>query len=880
MKTLTSWFRVNRALGPTILAIVGLSTLLALATSTKQTTTQTNSASTTVSVAPACTARAIFSASFTQGQDASPAVQQQWRDFIQSLIPASYDTVTISGSNDTTGRTLTDATIVPQIAAAMQNGTPGTWTAGGFTWNVGIGCQHGNDVELNANASGDTNTCDCPNPGYVVRPDISPGNANWGGVNTATCFGPSQTMTVTFSGPGAPSCDPPPSGMVSWWPAEGDANDIQDNNDGTIQGTVTFARGKVGQAFSFDGNTANYVFVPHNTNLDLTQFTVDAWVFPTPSNPTDGGFGTVVDKEFSSGGINYSLFVSHDGTVEVDFNNGSHQFVDSPPGAAPQNTWTHITGTYDGPSSKTLKLYVNGVLIGTHIADAGFETPATGQNLYIGVRNAASPQGSFQGLIDEVEVFDHALTGAEVLAIYNAGCTGKCRSCASAPGSMVSWWKGEGNTTDSEDSNNGIFNGTPAYGPGEVGQGFSLNGTDQYIEVPDSPNLSITGPITIDAWIKANNNTSEHAIVEKYDGGGSNGYFFRLSATGHLVAGICNASTFSTVSGATQVTTGTFHHVAAVFDGSNLQVYLDGVLDGTAPSVAPTDGTNPLEIGARGGSPGNFFNGVIDEVEIFDRALTQREVQRIYDAGSAGKCPCITPPSNMIAWWPGDDNAKDIQGGHDATLNDATFGPGEVSDAFKFDGTDDSVSIPASSDWNFGTGDFTFDFWALGNGTNRMHALSFEPDPTFASRNLDFDFNDPSGSGSGLFVFWNGGGNNFIQAGTVGQYTEGNWHHYALTRSGSTLTLYIDGAVAGTALNYTDPINLSGGSNNYIGASTGQVTSSRFFWNGLVDELEIFSSALSAGQVAALYNAGGAGKCKPQATPTPTPSPTPTPTPT
>src|SRR5437868_6698781 len=297
----------------------------------------------------------------------------------------------------------------------MKKHTGGSWAAGGFVWSVGIGCSQGDvdpdAVELNANSIADgAHVCACPNPGYVVRPDIGPNNSSWGGVNTATCGGPTQTMTVTFSGPALPTCATPPSGMISWWPAEGDANDIQDGNDGTFNGTPAYSSGKVGQAFSFDGNTADYVFVPHNTNLDLTQFTVDAWVYPTAS--PDGGYGTVIDKEFPTGGINYALFVGHDGTVEIDFNPGAHQFVDSPPGAAPQNTWTHIACTYDGPNgSKTLKLYVNGVLIGTHIADAGFETPPTGQDVTIGVRNANTLTGPFQGLIDEVEVFDHALTG-------------------------------------------------------------------------------------------------------------------------------------------------------------------------------------------------------------------------------------------------------------------------------------------------------------------------------------------------------------------------------------------------------------------------------------------------------------------------------------
>jgi len=212
-----------------------------------------------------------------------------------------------------------------------------------------------------------------------------------------------EVATIFAAGSnGKCGCTPAPNGMVSWWPGDLNTDDIQDGNNGSWNGTPAYGSGEVRQAFSFDGDTANYILIPHNNNLDLLAFTVDAWVYPT-ADPQSPGFGTVVDKEFSTGGINYFLTVGHDGTVEIDFNNGNHEFVDSAPGAAPQNTWTHIAGSYDGPNgSKTVKLYVNGVLVVTHTVSDGFDTPSIGQDLYIGVRNAASLQGPFQGLIDEV----------------------------------------------------------------------------------------------------------------------------------------------------------------------------------------------------------------------------------------------------------------------------------------------------------------------------------------------------------------------------------------------------------------------------------------------------------------------------------------------
>lgn len=225
----------------------------------------------------------------------------------------------------------------------------------------------------------------------------------------------------------------------------------------------------------------------------------------------------------------------------------------------------------------------------------------------------------------------------------------------------------------------------------------------------------------------------------------------------------------------------------------------------------------------------------------------------------------IPPPSGMVGWWTGDGNTNDLVGGNHGTLqNGATFAAGKVDQAFSFDGIDDRVAIPDSSDWNFGTGDFTIDFWEKSDsaGSQRMHALSFRPN--YGVVNLEFNFDDPEGlpefggQPSGLWVYWQSGGANRITVAPKGAFTDNNWHHIALTRQGTTFTLYIDGALRGTT-SYSGAINLSGSSLNSIGADGNGGAP----WKGLIDEVEIFNRALSQSEIQSIVNAGSAGKIKP-----------------
>ena len=222
-----------------------------------------------------------------------------------------------------------------------------------------------------------------------------------------------------------PECTLPPSGMVSWW--DGDAvtgttaRDIQDGNDGTLVNGATTALGKVGQAFSFAG-LADYVNVPENSGLNLLHATIDMWIMPTmaTSDLTGRHF---IDKRLlgtpSTG--EYTGYVRGNGDIDFIFDTtGTDPFFDGSLGLIPMGVWSHIAFTWDG---SILNVYRNGIIIGTASGSGSIINNA--ESIKIGTR--VDFNNFFKGLIDEVEIYNRALTQQEIQAIFNAGSAGKCK---------------------------------------------------------------------------------------------------------------------------------------------------------------------------------------------------------------------------------------------------------------------------------------------------------------------------------------------------------------------------------------------------------------------------------------------------------------------
>ena len=172
--------------------------------------------------------------------------------------------------------------------------------------------------------------------------------------------------------------------------------------------------------------------------------------------------------------------------------------------------------------------------------------------------------------------------------------------------------------------NNGTMVNSPTITTGKMGKAVSLNGSNQSITVGT---ISLS-TITISTWIYANS-SSGNIIVEKAP---VNSEWLLMFEGGYVV---WRGSDTSHDLRLTAPSTGAWHHIAATFDGTTAIVYIDGVAVGSNSRPAHTNGTGAIYIGGGVDFSAYYFNGVVDEVYIFDRALSQAEIIGLYNLPSS-----------------------------------------------------------------------------------------------------------------------------------------------------------------------------------------------------------------------------------------------------
>jgi hypothetical protein len=738
----------------------------------------------------------------------------------------------------------------------------------------------------------------------------------------------------------------PPANLVGWWTGDGNnpttAPDLAGTNGGTLNGGVTYVPGEVGKAFSFDGNPnrGSYVNIPNAPSLNSTTGT---WSFWLKTTQTDGFVG-LVGKSDAAGSVNGI-------TMQLD---GGHARVEVKANG-PTTLLTGTTTLSDGQWHLMTLTFQSGGPVVLYI-DGRTETSGTAPTFTFNpnpLRFGVMTDGfwtPYNGLLDEVQIYNRTLSASEIQSIFNAGAAGQLkgvrvqgapaitnvsRSAAAineggtigvsgaftdpvagqthqlivswgdgsanttlplaagvftfstnhqyleegnftirvtvqaanggsdtvtfpvTPAGLVSWWSGEGNANDVADNNPGTLNGNVTFTSGKTGKAFNFDGNrGSFVNVPNASSLnSNTG--TWSFWLKTTQTSGFVGLVGKHDASSSvNGITMQLDG-GHARVEVKSGNQTTLLTGTTTLSDGQWHLMTLTFQsGGPVVLYIDGRTEtsGTAPTF--TFNATPLRFGVMLDTFWTPYNGLLDDVQIYNRVLSASEVQAIYNPVA------VAPPANLVGWWTGDGNnpttAPDIAGINGGTLNGGvTYTPGEVGNAFSFNGAGDRsnyVNIPDAPSLNSTTG--TWDFWFKSTQTNVYVGLVGKSD-SFGSLNGITMQIGPDGHARVEVK-----GNDFPQTALLNGTTavnDGQWHHMALTfQSGGQTILYVDGQRQDSQ---AVPSTFNFGANDPLRFGTMTDT----FWtplNGQLDEVQIYNRVLSAAEVLSIFNAGSNGLTK------------------
>jgi len=672
------------------------------------------------------------------------------------------------------------------------------------------------------------------------------------------------------------NCVPPPSGLVGWWPGDGNANDIGGTNNGTLQGGATFTTGKVGQAINLNGSS-QYLDVPSSASLNPTSsVSLEAWIYPRlPLNSV----GSPIIKKAGEGlgqQDGYSLeFSGTDGVVFAVNVDGTVWWLATDPAPVPFSQWSHVAGVYDGTN---VSIYVNGLLVSRKLGAHPAPIVSSANHLQLG-HDPSNPSRYFNGLIDEASIYRTALSSAQIQAIYAAGSAGKCApqpaNCVPPPSGLIGWWPGDGNANDIGGTNNGTLQGGATFTTGKVGQAINLNGSSQYVDVPNRASLNPTTSISLEAWIypRLPLNSIGSPIIKKAGEGlaQQDGYSLEFMGTNGVIFSVnVNGTVWGFATDPAPVPFSQWSHVAGVYDGTNVSIYVNGLLVSRklgAHSAPIVPSANHLQLGHDPSNPSRYFNGLIDEASIYSTALSSAQIQAIYTAGSAGKCVvqpsnCIPPPSGLAGWWPGQGNANDLTDANNGTLSgDVSFANGEVGQAFNFNPASGTVIVPDSPSLRL-TNQLTIEAWINARSLDDVIGCAIVSKISINSGNNGYQLILVGNTLQGLLnspgLSWP---SQWIISGPI--ISTGLWYHVAFTYDQSAMKLYCNGqqvatSVIGAHAIATSPSELRVSGADYHG-----------YFDGLIDEPSVYNRALSAGEIAAIYNAGSAGKCGSAITPLP-----------
>ena len=521
------------------------------------------------------------------------------------------------------------------------------------------------------------------------------------------------------------------NGLIAYYPFSGNALDSSGNNNNPTYNSATLTADRFGNpnsAYYFDGSSS-YIQVPNSSTLNPTStISISVWVKPTGFYGGTCQNNYIMQKGVSTGyGLEFSSQgYSHGGTCSLPLDT-LHQNFYGPTAYADNNTyqpyikrnnWYHVVYTFNGT---TAKIYINDTLSLT--TQENFTTFSSTSPLYLGSFGNSSFPYWFNGVLDDIRIYNRAIDSSEVTALYTApNPVQTSTKPLTLNDSLVAYYPFNGNDLDSSGHNNNpsFNNATPTTDRfGNANSAYYFDGKSSYISVPNSASLNFGTSVTISAWVKPTgfySGTCKDNVIfsQTTNTGSGKGYSMEFSSQGYSNGNTCNlpldtlhqvfygpTNYANSISYQPYIQENKWYHLVFTYNGDSTHFYVNNVLKySTGEKISPFSNTASLLFGQYGDSSFPYwFNGVLDDIRIYNRAIDSSEVTALYTAPN----PIVaTPPiivdsskcdSSLVLI--GSPSNKLFQ--TSAFLNDPTAGPnGDTSgtELYAFAWTANSIGIP------------------------------------------------------------------------------------------------------------------------------------------------------------------------------------------
>lgn len=482
---------------------------------------------------------------------------------------------------------------------------------------------------------------------------------------------------------------------VAYWPlgeSSGDFTDLANSNTATANGTITY--GNTGPiysdsttAISLDGSSA-YAEASDSTSLDspTSDITLEGWVDPTSGQFGNGNWRMLVMKAsptFSNPYMQYALGLNdasgNPNSVLLGLAIGGNFTTLAANNAGwSYGQWNHIVGTYDGSS---MRIYVNGQQVAYQAEAGSIATYSTPTDLGAYPNYAHDSSVLLEGGLAQVAIYSSALTASQVDSDYAYAYAAEGGASSGTSGYTVAvnhdnpsaYWRLDesagpylrdqtSNHNDAVVSNSGIsFTQTSAL-ESDSNSSLSLDGSSGYASAQDSSSLNPTSAITVEAWanptagqfvegnyryIVQKSYTSwvlepylQYGIALNDYGSNPKAVYFGVSIGGVVQTLVVNNAGWSY---------GAWNHIVGTYDGSNLKIYVNGVLVGSQAQTGSIDTyPTPVGLGSYMALPKTstyLYKGGIDDVAIYPAALSATRVRAHYLASGNTPEPTGGAPS-------------------------------------------------------------------------------------------------------------------------------------------------------------------------------------------------------------------------------------------